>query len=136
MHHSRRAVNSFRVCTKCNNIFPLSEFYPRGKYKEDGTTQYKSWCKGCIKDWQRINRLGDKDMIRDELNSYEIETSSHARATVTYCIYCAAYIEAQGKIIVKLDGETDDTRCYYFKHKEIKAQAKQAQVSGSTQNPK
>ena len=33
-----------KACTKCNNIFELSNFYTTGK-KVDGTPKYNSWCK-------------------------------------------------------------------------------------------
>lgn len=40
-----------KICTKCNNIFDLSNFYTSGK-KVSGEPKYNSWCKKCVSEKQ------------------------------------------------------------------------------------
>ena len=42
-----------KKCTKCNNVFDLSNFYTTGK-KVSGEPKYNSWCKKCILEKQSL----------------------------------------------------------------------------------
>ena len=42
---------SHKLCTKCENALPISEFYTSGK-RVSGEPKYNSWCKSCVSEKQ------------------------------------------------------------------------------------
>jgi len=44
---------TFKICTKCNNDLPISDFYTTG-FKVSGERKYNSWCKSCISKKQSL----------------------------------------------------------------------------------
>jgi hypothetical protein len=41
------ADKATKLCTKCEGVFALDQFYTTGK-KVSGTPKYNSWCKSCV----------------------------------------------------------------------------------------
>ena len=49
-----------KECKRCGETKPLSEFYSLdGKCKD----KYRTWCKECFADYQKIRRAGDTTML-------------------------------------------------------------------------
>ncbi len=48
-HLASRDTETHKVCSSCNELLTIDNFYKDGTNKRDGTTRYRRDCKECYK---------------------------------------------------------------------------------------
>ena len=70
-----------KECSKCNEIFQISNFYTTGK-KIDGSPKYNSWCKNCIS--SKMKSYHKKTWGDDKLQFTAFKRTKSVRSYITY----------------------------------------------------
>ena len=70
-----------KKCTKCNNVFDLSNFYTTEK-KVSGDPKYNSWCKKCISEKQ--SSYHKRTWGNDKLQFTAFKRTKSVRSYITY----------------------------------------------------
>lgn len=70
-----------KKCTKCNEVFDLTNFYTTGK-KVSGEPKYNSWCKKCISEKQ--SSYHKKTWGEDKLQYTSFKRTKSVRSYLSY----------------------------------------------------
>lgn len=86
-----------KLCTKCGDDKPLSEFYTSGK-KTDGSFKYNSWCKPCVS--TKMSSYHKRTWGREKLHYTAHKRTQNYR---TYLSYLLAKARRRGECSITLD---------------------------------
>jgi hypothetical protein len=68
-------------CTKCGEMFLLSDFYTTGK-KVSGEPKYNSWCKSCVK--EKMSSYHARTWGPDKLQFSAMKRAANVRSYLSY----------------------------------------------------